>query len=158
MAAPKGNKNALENNGGRPRIFSSPKEMLEACLEYFEWADENPWIKNELIRGGDRAGQIMPVPTERPYTLIAMCHHIGIHEETFREYEKRIEFFGVTTYVRQKIYNQKYEGAAVGAFNANIIARDLGLKDSKDVTSDNKPIAMGPIILPLLIETYDEEE
>lgn len=158
MAAPKGNKYALENNGGRPRIFSSPLEMYEACMDYFNWCDKNPWYKNELIRGGDLAGLIMAVPVGRPYTLIAMCHYIGIHENTFREYENRKEFLEVVTYVKQRIYNQKYEGAAVGLFNSNIIARDLGLRDNKDLTSDNKPISMAPRILPLLMENFDDEE
>lgn len=31
------------------------------------------------------------------------------------------------------MYAQKFEGASVGAFNANIIARDLGLIDKKEV-------------------------
>lgn len=39
----------------------------------------------------------------------------------------------VTTYVEEIIRTQKFEGAAVGAFNANIIARDLGLSDKKEI-------------------------
>jgi hypothetical protein len=31
------------------------------------------------------------------------------------------------------IFNQKFSGAAVGAFNANIIARELGLADNQKV-------------------------
>jgi len=33
------------------------------------------------------------------------------------------------------IYCQKFEGAAVGFFKANIIARDLGLKEAKEISS-----------------------
>ena len=35
--------------------------------------------------------------------------------------------------IEEIIYNQKFEGAAVGIFNSNIIARDLGLSDKKDI-------------------------
>lgn len=35
--------------------------------------------------------------------------------------------------VETTIYTQKFEGAAVGAFNSNIIARDLGLADKKEI-------------------------
>ena len=39
----------------------------------------------------------------------------------------------IITRIREAIYQQKFEGASVGAFNANIIARDLGLADKQDV-------------------------
>lgn len=58
----------------------------------------------------------------------------------------------VTTRIDEIIYKQKFEGAAVGAFNANIIARDLGLADKKDVdikTKDN---------IPKLVDEMTEEE
>ena len=58
---------------------------------------------------------------------------IGIAVNTFREYQSREDFVTVTTRAREIIYTQKFEGAAVGAFNANIIARDLGLRDQKDI-------------------------
>lgn len=32
--------------------------------------------------------------------------------------------------IRQEIYQDKYNGSVAGVFNANIIARDLGLKDT----------------------------
>jgi HD-GYP domain-containing protein (c-di-GMP phosphodiesterase class II) len=27
-------------NGGRPRIYNTPDELIETAMEYFEWADE----------------------------------------------------------------------------------------------------------------------
>ncbi len=44
-----------------------------------------------------------------------------------------VEFSEVITRVEQIIYIQKFEGATVNAFNANIISRELGLAD-KTVT------------------------
>ncbi len=45
--------------------------------------------------------------------------------------EEYKDFFGVYTRISQIIRTQKFEGAAVGLFNANIIARDLGLADKQ---------------------------
>ena len=35
------------------------------------------------------------------------------------------------------MFEQKFAGAAVGLFNANIIARDLGLTDKQEIKMDN---------------------
>lgn len=37
MAAPKGNKYALGNNGGRPPIYNTPDDLEDKCLEYFNY-------------------------------------------------------------------------------------------------------------------------
>lgn len=37
MAAPKGNKFAVGNNGGRPRMYKSVSEMMKVIDEYFEY-------------------------------------------------------------------------------------------------------------------------
>lgn len=47
MGAPKGNKFAIGNNGGRPPIFETPEDMETKCLEYFQQCiknDEKPTI------------------------------------------------------------------------------------------------------------------
>lgn len=41
MPAQKGNKYALGNKGGRPPCFSTPEELEEKCVEYFEHCIEN---------------------------------------------------------------------------------------------------------------------
>jgi hypothetical protein len=42
--------------------------------------------------------------------------------------------------VREVVESNQLEGAIVGAYNANIIARKLGLKEHTDHTTDGKPI------------------
>jgi hypothetical protein len=73
---------------GRDLIFSNPTILLEAAEEYFEWADANPWHKNEAIKGGDMAGKIVQVPTQRPYTLKALCHFLDIDFNTWLLYKR----------------------------------------------------------------------
>lgn len=41
MAAPKGNKFAIGNNGGRPPIYDKPEYLENKCLEYFKDCIEN---------------------------------------------------------------------------------------------------------------------
>jgi hypothetical protein len=44
----------------------------------------------------------------------------------------------VITRIDKYIYNQKFEGAAAGFLNPNIIARDLGLADKTDNNNTHK--------------------
>jgi hypothetical protein len=132
MGAPKGNqfwKNRSKH--GRDKIFSSPEMLLQAAVEYFDWCDANPWYKHDFV--GKDATEVWKA-TERPYTMSGLCVYIGCCEQTIRDYKKeRKDFVEVITHIETIIYTQKFEGATVGAFNSNIIARDLGLRDKQDI-------------------------
>lgn len=137
MGAPKGNSFwKLRSKHGRDKIFETPELFIEAAYEYFEKCDENPWNKMEVVKTGQNAGQLLPVPTQKPYSIKALCLFIHITEQTFLNYEKDEnykDFFEVFTHVRNIIENQQFEGATVGAYNANIIARQLGLSDKNSL-------------------------
>ncbi len=47
--------------------------------------------------------------------------------------DKYSEYSAIIRVIRAEIYEDKYTGAAVGIFQHNIIARDLGLTDKKEV-------------------------
>lgn len=143
MGAPKGNQFwKLRSKHGRDKLFASPEMLWEAACDYFQWCDENPWVKSEAIKSGDLAGTIVRIPTARPYTLTGLCLYLDCNSKYFTEFEANLkesdkDFSEVITRIRETIYSQKFEGAAVGAFNANIISRDLGLADKQehDVTA-----------------------
>jgi len=143
MPAPKGNQFWLQRSKhGRDKLFETPELMLEAATEYFQWCVDNPWIKNEAIKGGERAGELISIPIARPFTMEGLCNYLGCNKVYFNHFETALkdkpdteinkDFSKVITHIREVIYQQKFEGAAVGAFNANIIARDLGLADKKE--------------------------
>lgn len=119
---------------GRPSRFKNPKQFLSECCEYFQWANDNPWIKKEAVKSGDNAGMIIDIPTQRPYTIAGLCLRLGVNQSTFYEYEKQKEYSEVVAYVRGQIDNQQFEGASVGAFNPNLIARRLGLMEKQEHT------------------------
>jgi len=141
MGAPKGNTFYLKRSKhGREKLFSTPELLLQAAVEYFQWCDDNPWIKKEAIKSGELAGTTMDVPMQRPYTLSGFCLYCDASEEWLREFRKREtskDFLGVISWIESTVRLNKFEGAVVGAFNANIIARDLGLGDKVESTSTN---------------------
>jgi hypothetical protein len=145
MAAPKNNQFwKARAKHGADKILSSPQELWTAAEEYFEWCDNNPWYKKEAIKSGDMCGDLIDVPIARPYTLKGLCLFLNIEEQTLNNYAQKAgyeDFFGVVANIKATCYTQKFEGAAVGAYNANIIARDLGLKEHTEATGkDGQPL------------------
>lgn len=132
MGAPKDNEFWKLADWGKPKAYQ-PEELWEKACDYFQWCQDHPWVKNEAVKGGDNAGMIIKVPTSRPFTIHGFCIHAGIVTATFYNYEKDKAYLEIITRIREVIYSEKFEGAAVGAYNANIIARDLGLADKKEV-------------------------
>jgi len=65
--------------------------------------------------------------------------------------EKDKDFLTVIEEIERAIYNQKFQGAAGNLLNANIIARDLGLKEQTDITSGGESIKI-PETFKILID------
>lgn len=141
MAAPKGNQFwKLRSKHGVDKIFKEPEVLWQEACKYFEWVDKHPWMKiktNTKVHGTEYE----EVPTERPYTLSGLCVFLGVSRSWWRQFksDRRKEndqlahdFLTVFSKIEEIMYTQKFEGAATGSFNANIIARDLGLSEKTE--------------------------
>ena len=86
-------------------------------------------------------------PTQRPYSLTGLCIYLGTSSRWWSSFRSECmkkndeDFLHVIARVEETIETQQFEGACVGAFNANIIARKLGLSDKQEVdhTTQGKP-------------------
>jgi hypothetical protein len=121
----------LRSKHGRDKIFATPEILWDSACEYFEWCDNNPWKEKDWV--GKDAIRVER-ETQRPYTLTALCIYLGVNTQYFTDFKETCskDFSLVITRIEEIIKNMKYEGAVVGAFNANIISRDLGLIDKKE--------------------------
>lgn len=139
MPAEKGNQYwKLSESRGRPPKYSDPDELWAKCCEYFEWVEANPIIEKQVLNS--KSGPVsVDVPKHRPMTKAGLCIHLGIAQPTLDEMGKREDLSDVVTRARDVIYVQKFTGAAAGIFNANIIARELGLQDHKKVEKTINP-------------------
>ena len=118
---------------GANKIFSDPVVLWEECTAYFQWCEDHPLMAAESVKFQGEATLTM-VPKMRAMTITGLCFYLRISIETWRNYKKDKDLFGVICEAEQTIYDQKFTGAAADMLNANIIARDLGLTDKQDVT------------------------
>jgi len=149
MAAPLENQFwKLRSKHGRDKIFATPELMLDAAYEYFQWCIDNPLIEIDF-RNSKGGLKEVKLPKMRAFTIEGLTCYLDVNTLYFNDFENGLkgkkdaqskDFSKVITHVKQIIYRQKFEGAAAGFLNANIIARDLGLVERKDFTSDNEKI------------------
>lgn len=146
MAAPKENQFwKLRSKHGREKLFSSPDLLWNAACSYFEWCEAHPLLEVS-VKGKDNTE--VAIPKMRPFTLKGLCLYLGCNEGYIQQLEASLRaksdeesraFVDVITRIRDVIYTQKFEGAAVGLFTYNIIARELGLTEKPDGRTDTLP-------------------
>lgn len=126
----------MRSKNGRDKIFSSPEMLWQSACEYFEATDNRKWTKKDWV--GKDATQVER-KFDTPYTMTGLALFLDVDIRTLRNYgtnEVYKDFFPIYNKIKEVMYTQKFEGAAVGAFSQNIIARELGLseKTNQEVT------------------------
>jgi hypothetical protein len=136
MAPPKGNRfwEARSSHGANPK-FKGPDELWSACVEYFEWVEDNP-LYEDKITSYQGTNKHEPIAKMRAMTLSGLYDFLGISHTAWQSWRERDDLSAVTTRVERIIRRQKFEGAAADLLNPNIIARDLGLVDKQETTHE----------------------
>lgn len=143
MGAPKGNTYYLDNkNFFKPKKYSV-NQLKKKFIEYVEHNKTHTMSKVESIKSGDKAGETFDVKLKVPLTIKGFTSFIGITHQTFLNYESEDSYkayFEVIKLIREFIENEQLQGASLGLYNSNIIARLQGLKEQTDVTSGGNEI------------------
>lgn len=139
--APKGNRFwELRSKHGRDKLFKSPELLWKAACEYFDWCTQNPLHEAKAFAYEGEV-TLAELPKMRAFTMAGLCFYLHCNEAYFRQFTDKGEGFStVISEIEKVIYRQKFEGAAADLLNANIIARDLGLKDVTQQDINLKPI------------------
>ncbi len=136
MAAPPGNKFWMaRSTHGKDKIFTDPDILWKAAVEYFQWVEDHPLWEN-------KATHFQGVPLDLPsakmraMTIEGLCLFLDIATTTWYQYVKLDDYAYITSKIDNVIRSQKFAGAAADLLNANIIARDLGLKEKTEIGGD----------------------
>lgn len=133
---------------GQEQVYNTADKLLSKAFEYFAWCEDNPWFKKELMRSGDRKGEVVEIPVSRPYTLAGMCVYCGISQATFAAYAKNEKMKGAAEHVADIIKQNQLEGAIIGAYNSSFISHILA--EGKDLVTDKG-------FEPYVIEVVDQK-
>jgi len=119
---------------GRSKKFT-PETLWKAAEEYFKMYDANPIM---VLDWKGKDAKRVEMPHMRAYTWQSLELYLDMY--SLRDYKTNpeyTEFSQVIARIERTMYSQKFEGAASGVLNANIIARDLGLREQTHMTVDD---------------------
>lgn len=157
MPAPQGNRFwEARSSHGKDKIFTDESILWEAAQEYFVWVEDNPLKGAKLFKLKD-SNDKDEVREEayskmRAMTIDGLCLFLDINRSTWYEYRANEDYSDIIGRIENVIRDQKFTGASADLLNANIIARDLGLKDSSETTHKG---SMG--FTDMTAETLDEK-
>jgi DNA-packaging protein gp3 len=120
---------------GDIRTPTTPEELWEMAIKYFHWCDSNPIIQTKTVMTGKEAGKKVTEETSRPYSLKALCIHLGLSEQYFSDVKAagvHTLYYAVVMRIMYIIYVQNQELATVGVFSPIFTAKMLGLDKPED--------------------------
>ncbi len=127
-------------NPGKSMKYT-PEELWEKAKEYFQWVEDNPILVDGIY--GAKIPTNMDVKRHRPFTIQGFCIFMGMSTANYyTNYKEKSAYESILAIIENIIYNQKFELAAAGVLNPNIIARDLGLVDKRVTENTNKTQVM----------------
>lgn len=158
MAAPEGNSFwKMRTKHGRDAMFDDAEKLREACCEYFQWTEDNP-LWEDKVGFYEGAATHTDTAKMRAMTISGLCLYLGIGPDTWRDWRgKRDDLTAVIRWADEVIKTQKFQGAAAGLLNANIIARDLGLSDKQliqNLDENGNPMRTTPASGVEIIDKY----
>lgn len=138
MAAPTGNQFwKIRSKHGRDRVITEPEELADMADEYFNWCVNNPIITYDY-KGKD--AEKVQYENPRVFQKGELARFCGLAQwrsiEELKDVKgKEEDFLQVITRIEGIIADQKYAYAVINVFNSNIVARDLGLADNKNINN-----------------------
>ena len=125
------------NPKGRPPKYT-PDELLEQFQEYLKAREADAIVEESTEEGSTPKGETSKVSRAahpQPISILDFCVFLGRTDRWWQMLgENSDEFLRVKTYIENYIRSYQIRGALIGAFNANIISRLLGLVDKQEVT------------------------
>lgn len=142
---------------GRDKLFATPELLWNAACEYFQYIQDNPLPETRVFQF---QGKVITeeVPIMRAMVMRELCFYLNCNEAYFRQFKAQLpegekDFSTVIEDIETIVYTQKFQGAAGNLLNANIISRDLGLTDKKDVSSNGETLSF----TNFLIQSSEED-
>jgi hypothetical protein len=132
---------------GRPKRFDTPEQLAELYNAYRLDAKNKPYLVHDFV--GKDANEVRK-EKERPLSWIGFecyLYEQGIIQD-LDDYERNTNqsytiFQPIIRAIKKHIERDQFEGATAGIYNANIIARKLGLADKQELKVSEVEVFIG---------------
>ena len=133
--------------GRGPNAAYKPSELRQRAVDYFDYMRGKVWNRADVLKSGFFAGTLYEVPTSCPLDLKGFFIFAGIGPRRWEQYKGDEAYVDVCEWIEMIIEVQNYEGAAVGVYSANLIARrhKIADKTETDTTVSVDHVAQSPL-------------
>ena len=113
------------------KYIETPEKLWELFCAYVEKEKNNPMYRTDYVgRNGDKVQTPLQVPItfegfECYLADEGIIDDLGHYSQNLGDRYK--DYVPIITRIRKNCFAQNFKGASVGLFNANIIAKKLGL-------------------------------
>lgn len=135
---------------GKPKLFETPEDLWSHYQDYRQWILDNPMEVEDYV-GKD--GRLVVKKHFEPPTWMGFEAYlfevaklgtatkpINLDHYRYNYNDLYPRYLGVVRAIGASMFQRKFAGASVNIYNHNIIARELGLTDKKEVKTFEKPI------------------
>ena len=161
MGAPRYNEYyKLRKKSGCNKLFQDENEILDLLQKYIEYCETNPIPVNEMIKAGQRAGDIIKVSRPLIPSFQGFAIFCGVSESTLYDYlsaDSHKDFHESLMYAKNILANILLNNGLTGEANSMLTARILKLTDRTDITSGDKSISIGVIEFKAANDTEQQE-
>ena len=122
------------------------EQLKEKFDEYLIYMKSQYFLKPDMIRSGERAGEQINLKINKPLTIISFCHYVGIDCQTYYNHvngeykDVQPELFDVFIYIQEAIKDEQITGAALNIYNERIVSKLNGLSDTINVQVTEQPV------------------
>jgi hypothetical protein len=126
------------------KYIETPEKLWELFKDYVIYERDNPMHKVDYV---GKEGRLEKTPLETPITFEGFENYLedrdiinDLGHYSSNEGGAYTAYLPIITRIKRNCFVHNYKGASVGLFNANLIARKLGIKEGTDITSQGEKI------------------
>lgn len=116
---------------GKPKYIETPEELWKLFTDYVKHEAKNPMYRKDYVgKDGDEKDTPLQVPiTFEGFECYLMDLQIinDLGDYASNKDNRYADYATIITRIRKNCFVQNFKGASVGLFNANLIAKKLGL-------------------------------
>ncbi len=127
---------------GRPKTFKTPSKLYECYQAYRQHLRDNPLKESVFVgkEGTERIKRHYKPPTWKGFEVFLFKMNVGNCKKSVRldwyrtNYNNNYEDYQVIIHmIGAEMFDDKFAGAAVGMYQHNIIAREIGLAEATTI-------------------------
>ncbi len=131
------------SNIGKPPLYKRPEDLADKFVEYAEYCDAHPIdvfnrVQATQQKESKNASQ-MKAKVGKPLTISGFLLYAGIYDNWTKFKQARCrktgEYVRVIHAIEESCRNQQLEGAIVGVYKENLVARLNGVAEKVETSS-----------------------